>query len=108
MPGVWRAPGGGLAQLGEHLLCKQGVIGSIPIVSTTCRRLSGVGWVLGVLRRRECVRASLACPCMGPPGGVCSPVFVSCGCGCMSWAGVGLSIVNQVLVRLWACRGQPV
>ena len=27
-------PGGGLAQLGEHLLCKQGVIGSIPIVST--------------------------------------------------------------------------
>ena len=28
-------PEGGLAQLGEHLLCKQGVIGSIPIVSTT-------------------------------------------------------------------------
>jgi len=26
---------GGIAQLGEHLLCKQGVIGSIPIVSTT-------------------------------------------------------------------------
>jgi hypothetical protein len=26
---------GGVAQLGEHLLCKQGVIGSIPIVSTT-------------------------------------------------------------------------
>ena len=26
---------GGLAQLGEHLLCKQGVIGSIPIVSTS-------------------------------------------------------------------------
>ena len=25
---------GGLAQLGEHLLCKQGVIGSIPIGST--------------------------------------------------------------------------
>ena len=25
---------GGVAQLGEHLLCKQGVIGSIPIVST--------------------------------------------------------------------------
>jgi hypothetical protein len=24
---------GGVAQLGEHLLCKQGVIGSIPIVS---------------------------------------------------------------------------
>ena len=28
-------PFGGVAQLGEHLLCKQGVIGSIPIVSTT-------------------------------------------------------------------------
>ena len=26
---------GGLAQLGEHLLCKQGVIGSIPFTSTT-------------------------------------------------------------------------
>ena len=26
---------GGVAQLGEHLLCKQGVIGSIPIISTT-------------------------------------------------------------------------
>ena len=31
---AWRGSGGGLAQLGEHLLCKQGVIGSIPIVST--------------------------------------------------------------------------
>ena len=28
---------GALAQLGEHLLCKQGVIGSIPIGSTTFR-----------------------------------------------------------------------
>ena len=28
---------GGVAQLGEHLLCKQGVIGSIPIVSTMGR-----------------------------------------------------------------------
>ena len=27
--------GGGLAQLGERLLCKQEVIGSIPIISTT-------------------------------------------------------------------------
>ena len=30
---------GGVAQLGEHLLCKQGVIGSIPFTSTT----SGIG-----------------------------------------------------------------
>ena len=26
---------GGVAQLGEHLLCKQGVVGSIPTGSTT-------------------------------------------------------------------------
>ena len=25
---------GGIAQLGEHLLCKQGVSGSIPLIST--------------------------------------------------------------------------
>ena len=31
----WGAtPYGGVAQLGEHLLCKQGVIGSIPFIST--------------------------------------------------------------------------
>ena len=28
---------GGIAQLGEHLLCKQGVSGSIPLISTTKR-----------------------------------------------------------------------
>ena len=31
--GSWKIPGG-VAQLGEHLLCKQGVIGSIPFTST--------------------------------------------------------------------------
>jgi hypothetical protein len=34
---------GGVAQLGEHLLCKQGVVGSIPIVST--RLASPSGWI---------------------------------------------------------------
>ena len=29
---------GGVAQLGEHLLCKQGVMGSSPIISTIGRR----------------------------------------------------------------------
>ena len=29
---------GGVAQLGEHLPCKQGVMGSNPIISTTARR----------------------------------------------------------------------
>ena len=28
---------GGIAQLGEHLLCKQGVKGSIPLISTKYR-----------------------------------------------------------------------
>ena len=27
---------GGVAQLGEHLPCKQGVMGSNPIISTSC------------------------------------------------------------------------
>ena len=31
---LWKERFGALAQLGEHLLCKQGVIGSIPIRST--------------------------------------------------------------------------
>ena len=35
-------PNGGVAQLGEHLPCKQGVMGSNPIISTTrqCREPS--------------------------------------------------------------------
>ena len=34
---------GGVAQLGEHLLCKQGVIGSIPFISTKMRAYSSAG-----------------------------------------------------------------
>ncbi len=34
---------GAVAQLGEHLLCKQGVVGSIPSGSTTLRS-SSFGW----------------------------------------------------------------
>ena len=30
-----RTPNGGVAQLGEHLPCKQGVMGSNPIISTS-------------------------------------------------------------------------
>ena len=33
---------GGLAQLGEHLLCKQGVNGSIPLVSTINHPSKGI------------------------------------------------------------------
>ena len=32
---------GGVAQLGEHLPCKQGVMGSNPIISTSRRRSAG-------------------------------------------------------------------
>ena len=40
---------GGVAQLGEHLLCKQGVIGSIPFTSTTFETKSEAKarWCLG-------------------------------------------------------------
>ena len=34
--GAWTT--GGLAQLGEHLLCKQGVKGSIPLISTNKKK----------------------------------------------------------------------
>ena len=34
---------GGVAQLGEHLLCKQGVIGSIPFISTMPKGKKG--WI---------------------------------------------------------------
>lgn len=37
---------GALAQLGEHLLCKQGVIGSIPISSTIFGGLADLSWSL--------------------------------------------------------------
>jgi hypothetical protein len=36
---------GGVAQLGEHLLCKQGVVGSIPIVSTIVHGHGSMGMV---------------------------------------------------------------
>ena len=35
---MFRAHHGGVAQLGEHLPCKQGVSGSIPLISTKCER----------------------------------------------------------------------
>ena len=39
---------GGLAQLGEHLLCKQGVVGSIPS-SSTIGRLERLGRLEGIV-----------------------------------------------------------
>ena len=43
-----RVPGG-VAQLGEHLLCKQGVIGSIPFTSTNT--LAAVWSLLDAIRK---------------------------------------------------------
>ena len=40
---------GGVAQLGEHLLCKQGVIGSIPFTSTN--NLAAVWSLLDAIRK---------------------------------------------------------
>jgi len=40
---------GGVAQLGEHLLCKQGVIGSIPFTSTNT--LAAVWSLLDAIRK---------------------------------------------------------
>ena len=74
---LWR---GGIAQLGERLLCKQEVIGSIPFASTRRRRIA--------------------------PGFACkSPVFAGPTCliwedpelGAREWAPVLIVIVNRFL-----------
>ncbi len=46
---------GGLAQLGEHLLCKQGVVGSIPSSSTKWIVVVASFELLVVLLRCRCV-----------------------------------------------------
>ena len=48
---------GGLAQLGEHLLCKQGVNGSIPLSSTNIWSLS---FTIFVVSNRKKLEASVA------------------------------------------------
>ena len=40
-PGVLASLNGAIAQLGEHLLCKQGVVGSIPTGSTRMSEVAG-------------------------------------------------------------------
>ena len=46
---------GGVAQLGEHLPCKQGVMGSNPIISTTRKARSARGTEASVERKRTMV-----------------------------------------------------
>ena len=86
---------GDVAQLGEHLLCKQGVVGSNPIVSTI-----GWGWVRGCCG--EDVRVS-GLSWFRPPlgGGVLADLGARSRFGARGF--LFFVRVNQVLVRLWAC-----
>ena len=52
---------GGVAQLGEHLPCKQGVMGSNPIISTIWLH-SEVGYRAALSRQRSRVRVPLESP----------------------------------------------
>ena len=49
---------GGLAQLGEHLLCKQGVNGSIPLASTINYREGKLMVVVRVARLKFLAKAN--------------------------------------------------
>jgi len=105
---VWLILGcGGVAQLGEHLLCKQGVVGSIPITSTRASALvfeCGLGRVGLSSQRRDGVRHGVwdHPRWRGSCASCCSAWWRS-----GPWIGVLLCCwsfesVNQVLVRLWA------
>ena len=86
---------GGVAQLGEHLLCKQGVVGSNPIVSTIPDK-GVLRWLVWMYRGEEfrywCrwsdFWVGLMVPLALPGMGVLFVLF--------------FIMVNQVLVRLWA------
>ena len=70
---LWRVPDllvhGGVAQLGEHLLCKQGVVGSIPSASTRGSGIITGGYPIGFLgdlheaRTRRCGPMGLVSRC---------------------------------------------
>ena len=114
VPGLGRVLSGigDVAQLGEHLLCKQGVVGSIPIVSTIgpgaalaacgsegdARVQSPGGMVPGLGRvwvsrvSWKVIAADRAC---WPDLVVLAPLLEGVSC-------VFFVMVNQVLVRLWA------
>ena len=76
---------GDVAQLGEHLLCKQGVVGSIPIVSTIGD--GGEEWQLSRVMERDRTNREVWVRGISPEWGM------RCCC---------FDRVNQVLVRLWA------
>jgi hypothetical protein len=51
--------GGRVAQLGEHLLCKQGVAGSNPVTSTTLIRTEACGYAVTSISSFDCFSGSL-------------------------------------------------
>jgi hypothetical protein len=101
----WIPQVGGIAQLGEHLLCKQGVIGSIPIVSTTIvcfandeapmPSRAGFEATIGPYRGMSRIRFDHV-PGQSVPGCVVMPIVPP------GWVALFFVTVNQVLVRLWA------
>jgi hypothetical protein len=95
--------GGDVAQLGEHLLCKQGVVGSNPIISTTPAG-AGVGWGcvrwLRVIDRHS--EAKVRCGCIVGTGCPDDGLLAVMGAIRLDGAVVFFVRVNQVLVRLWA------
>ncbi len=102
-PGAGGSVFGGVAQLGEHLLCKQGVIGSNPFTSTKTSRASVRRLRSSYGKDQEC-DASFAATADWRGGEVCREGAARC-----PWDVAGFVFfkdVNQVLVRLWACRRQ--
>ena len=93
---------GGVAQLGERLLCKQEVIGSIPLASTSLLwELVSEGNDRDITGKTQ-VRRIIA-PCERGVFGVSVRCSEAPQRGRQSVAII--QTVNQVLVRLWACRG---
>jgi hypothetical protein len=93
---------GGVAQLGEHLLCKQGVTGSIPVVSMSVAHISGQASVVRL--RRWWTEGSAGAEAKRYRGvfefggrHCLDTVFRVAACAVM----VVFVSVNQVLVRLW-------
>ena len=96
---------GGVAQLGEHLLCKQGVVGSSPITSISSgakRALRECFWMgLIVSSQWKSEFRCYACLHSRREAIGIAPVVSVRATGRVVFVNV-----NQVLVRLWArCQG---
>ncbi len=90
------SPDGGVAQLGEHLLCKQGVTGSIPVVSTKWSSA-----FVGEQYRGNQEFSAKSCLEQCVPGGRSTVAFLAWNAVCAVGASLFFCSVNMVLVRLW-------